>query len=474
VLSGVLSSLGAADAAGITQFPGGISGVIGSAQTVKALITALQSDSRARILSSPSILATDNRPARIQVGSEEPIATGQVTSATGAANNLNSSTTIQYRNTGRIVTIIPQVNSQGLVNLQILAEVSQRGVNVIVGDGSFPSFDTRQAETTAVVQHGETLAIGGIITDNKNRSRSGIPYLMDIPVFGRFFGRTSDEIDRTELIMLITPNVIRNRTESQVVTEEFKSKLSTVRSELERIKREQDRELERLKKRAPAEPEDTAPDQPADKTPSPGASTPEQQSPVPPSNPAPNPAPGRGAMSAPPKPRGSDASEKIQSAPPREPIEIRLQGTPQQQSRAPVPSTATAEIYKSPPSLPTKGEAKRAAASPGFATLAKLAATEAVKPQGSAPAQVWAVQIVSYARESDARVFAAKLKQMGYNVTIMSGEAEGQPRYRVEIGPLPSRSRAEELQRELATVHKLDQAFILTRWTDSGIAVQPR
>ena len=237
VLGRVLSQLGI-PTAGASFFPAGISGVIGTSQTVRALINALMEDSRIRILSSPSVLATDNRPARIQVGSEEPQATGTLTAATGAVTP-SSSTTIQYRNTGRIVTIIPQVNSQGLVNLQILAEVSQRGGNVPVGQDSYPSFDIRQAETTAVVQDGDTLAIGGIIAENRNRERRGIPYLMDIPVFGRFFGTTSESLRRTELVMLITPNVIRNRSEGTTVTEEFKGKLSDARNELERLARDQ-------------------------------------------------------------------------------------------------------------------------------------------------------------------------------------------------------------------------------------------
>ncbi|HEY1234609.1 MAG TPA: hypothetical protein VGH22_14625, partial [Candidatus Binatia bacterium] len=203
---------------------GGLTGIVGG-NTVQALINALKTDSRVKILSSPSVLATDNRPARIQVGSEEPIATGQLIAATGATTP-SSSTSIQYRNTGRIVTIIPQVNSQGLVNLQILAEVSQRGVDVKVGQDTFPAFDTRQAETTAVVQDGDTLAIGGIIADNRARSRTGIPYIMDIPVVGRFFATNIDDILRTELIMLITPHVIYSRDQGQQVTEDFKKSLA--------------------------------------------------------------------------------------------------------------------------------------------------------------------------------------------------------------------------------------------------------
>ncbi|MGH7930560.1 MAG: SPOR domain-containing protein, partial [Candidatus Binatia bacterium] len=76
---------------------------------------------------------------------------------------------------------------------------------------------------------------------------------------------------------------------------------------------------------------------------------------------------------------------------------------------------------------------------------------------------VWAVQVASYARETDARAFAARLKDKGYSVNIVSSEVAGQSRYRVEIGPLANRSDAQAIQTELATVHKLDQALLLTR-----------
>jgi general secretion pathway protein D len=236
----ILSGLSGPAAAG-GPGPQVLSAVIGT-QDVRSFINVLMSDSRVKVLSSPSILATDNRPARIQVGTEEPIPTGTIQSAT-TGTAISQSTTIQYRNTGRILTIIPQVNSQGLVHLQIKAEVSQRGADVQVGtaDNKFPSFDTRDAETTAVVQDGETLVMGGIIADRTSRSRTGIPYLMDIPVLGRFFGTTTDDVNRTELVMLITPHVIRSLTEAKSVTEEFKEKLSAVTRELERMRKERTR-----------------------------------------------------------------------------------------------------------------------------------------------------------------------------------------------------------------------------------------
>jgi general secretion pathway protein D len=233
--SGIIGS--ALSSSDFTPFPPGLSGIIGS-NDLKVFINALMTDSRVKVLSSPSVLATDNSPARIQVGSEEPVPTGTITAAVGQPT-VSSSTTIQYRSTGRIVTIIPQVNSQGLVNLQILAEFSQRGPNVRVGTDDFPSFATRNAETTAVVQDGETLVIGGIIAENKTRDRKGIPYLMDIPVLGRFFGGTTDTTDRTELLLLISPHVIRNTREGRDVTQDFKQRVSAAARELERMKKEQ-------------------------------------------------------------------------------------------------------------------------------------------------------------------------------------------------------------------------------------------
>jgi len=88
-----------------------------------------------------------------------------------------------------------------------------------------------------VVQSGDSLVIGGIITERKSRGRTGIPFLMDIPVIGRFFGLTTDSTDRTELVMLLTPRVIRNDQEARSVTDEFKKRLSTATREIERMQK---------------------------------------------------------------------------------------------------------------------------------------------------------------------------------------------------------------------------------------------
>ena len=395
----------------LTQFGSGMSGIIGRQEAIRAFINAAANDSRLKVLSSPSILATDNRPARIQVGSEDPIATGSTTVQVGTAA---SSTSIQYRNTGRIVTVIPQVNSQGLVNMQILAEVSQPGSSVQVGPDFFPSFLTRQAETTAVVQDGDTLAIGGIITDNRSRARVGIPYLMDIPVLGRFFGTTTDTSERTELVMLITPHVIRNREEARSVTDEFKSKLSIVRNELERL--EQDRATLR---------------------------------------PAPRP------LDLPPMP---DPNRYYQDEAPR----------PAPSSTAPgrgalAPSTTGAENRAGNFQLPERNNDVAAPKPQGFALSLVPMRSEAAaasvnkpnRPVSVAKAnRVWAVQVAALADNKDAESLAGKLRQNGYQAYVLTSQSDAKTWHRVRVGRFENQHAAQELQKTLAANEAYRQAYV--------------
>jgi general secretion pathway protein D len=210
------------------RFPGDRSfAVITNRENFNVFINALQSRTNIKMLSAPHIIAADNREAHILVGDSIPILTSvQQSVLTQNATTVNS---VQYRDTGKILTILPQVNSKGLVNMQIRQEVSA------VGDPSFgltqsPSFSTREAETTVVVQDGESVVIGGIIDDSISHDRSGIPYLMDVPVLGRVFRQESDNNIRTELIVLITPYVIRSRDDAHEVTGVFVERLEGIKN----------------------------------------------------------------------------------------------------------------------------------------------------------------------------------------------------------------------------------------------------
>ena len=194
-----------------------------------ALIHAVHARSKVNILATPHVIAADNREAHILIGEEVPILTSTQQSTLASANIVSS---IQYRDTGTILTILPQVNSAGLVNMEIRQEVSNVGVTSF-GDTNSPSFTSRETETTVVVRNRESVLIGGIIDERVERSRNGIPFLMDVPVLGRLFRVEQDKRERTELIILITPYVIRDRNEAQAVTQEFTNRVGRLRKMIE-------------------------------------------------------------------------------------------------------------------------------------------------------------------------------------------------------------------------------------------------
>ncbi len=194
-----------------------------------SLISAVNSRSRVNILATPHVIAADNREAHILIGEEVPILTSTQQSTLATANIVSS---IQYRDTGTILTILPQVNSAGLVNMEIRQEVSDVG-NPSFGDTSSPSFTSRETETTVVVQNRESVLLGGIIDERVERIRNGVPFLMDVPVLGRLFRFEQDKRERTELVILITPHVIRDRNEAQTVTKEFTDRVHRLREVIE-------------------------------------------------------------------------------------------------------------------------------------------------------------------------------------------------------------------------------------------------
>lgn len=430
-------------AGALSGFPSGISGIAGRSNAIRAFINALATENRIRTLASPSVLATDNHPARIQVGSEIPILTSTSQSIIENSQVINS---VQYRNTGVILTIIPQVNSQGLVHLQVKQEVSDVGSNSF-GNTNSPSFTTRDAETTAVVQDGETLAIGGIISDRRTRDRTGIPYLMNLPVLGRFFGTTLDNITRTELVILITPHVVRNKEEARDVTAELKSKLSAVRSELERMRRDREKDLEKLKSQTPEQPKPAEP-------------------PAPPTEPA------RPPVSAPTRPGAyfSPITSPAIAQPDVPLVEsaVRNNDMPPVMERQDGLEMLLADIETA--REPTKNE-KIPLAPDAVASSQKTRGTpqpvrvetESAAPPAKKSAQRWVVQVAAMAQAKDADLLCKRLRDKGYDAQVNAADVAGKTWHRVQVGGLASRQEAFELQKNLKSSEKLEQAFVALR-----------
>ena len=117
--------------------------------------------------------------------------------------------------------------------MKVSQEVSEIGDSVKIGGQDYQGFKTRKANTTAIVQDGHTLVIGGIISETGGQSRSGIPFLSSIPVLGYLFGVTTDSVIKRELILLITPHVVGDKEEADQLTEEYKNRIKDVRRRIE-------------------------------------------------------------------------------------------------------------------------------------------------------------------------------------------------------------------------------------------------
>jgi general secretion pathway protein D len=208
---------------------------IGSARDLLVFLNAQETRSKTRVLSSPSVIASDNIGARIQVGSEVPILTSQGVVPGGTGSQGLFSNTIQNRSTGVILNVTPRINSSGWVTLKIQQEVSSP---VAPPEGSgiqSPSISIRSVETQVTVKDGESIALGGIIAENRLLSKNRVPLLGDIPYVGLLFGNTTYTNTRTELIAIITPHVIQDIESAADVTDELKSQLKNMKKELRRF-----------------------------------------------------------------------------------------------------------------------------------------------------------------------------------------------------------------------------------------------
>jgi general secretion pathway protein D len=194
---------------------------------IKVILNALSTLTQVNVVSSPEVLVLDHQTAALQVGDQVPVITqtAQSTLTTGAPI-VNS---VQYLNTGVVLQVTPRVNSSGLITLDIDQSVSDVAKTTTSTIDS-PTITQRRIVTSAVVQDGETIALGGLIIDNQTNGKSGLPLLSSIPVLGPLlFSSTSKASARTELLVMLTPKILRNAQEARATTDELRNRMRAVK-----------------------------------------------------------------------------------------------------------------------------------------------------------------------------------------------------------------------------------------------------
>ena len=215
----VINSLGGAVLA--QQLPG-FNFLIGSAAAPNVILDALHTITNVKVLSNPSLVVLDNQPAILQVGDQVPISTGTATVLTANNTVVN---TIDYRNTGIILKVVPRINSNGNVVLDIEQEISN--VSPTTPQNSLtPTVSQRRVKSSIAVQSGQTVLLAGLISDTESVTRPGIPLLDELPAIGDMFSHKDKKVGRTELIIFIRPQIIRDAVDANVVAEELRTKMN--------------------------------------------------------------------------------------------------------------------------------------------------------------------------------------------------------------------------------------------------------
>ena len=206
-------------AVGRTNEELGFGGLVLSAgsKSINVLLRALQQEQRLEVLSRPQVMTIDNQPAFVQVGQKVPLITNVIVNQIGQTN------TVDYDNVGLILAVTPRISPEGMVVMEVDAEKSAvapeiEGIPVSIGaDGSVvraPRIDITTAQTTVSAADGETIVLGGLITESERRLDRRVPYLASIPVLGWMFRFDQLIADRTELLIILTPHVVRNPSEA--------------------------------------------------------------------------------------------------------------------------------------------------------------------------------------------------------------------------------------------------------------------
>ena len=191
----------------------GFGGEIGNDALFGAVINAVKSDTASNVLSTPSIMTLDNQEAKILVGQEVPMTTGEALSP----NFDNAFRTVQRQDVGVQLQVKPQINAGGAIKLFLRQEVSSIAGPVATGSSDL-IINKREIETTVTVDDGDIIALGGLIDENERRTIEKVPLLGDIPVVGELFKSRSRSRTKTNLMIFIRPTIVRSRQDAQAIS----------------------------------------------------------------------------------------------------------------------------------------------------------------------------------------------------------------------------------------------------------------
>ena len=214
---------------------GGLS-VVQNSGDVKAILHAEASKGNVDVISSPSLMVLNNQEAKINVGQQVPISTGSssipLSGGVGTTGSFAQSNTIQYKDTGVTLEVTPRVNANGMVIMEIKQIVSSVVKIPTIGstetERQSPTIDKKEIESSVAVLDGETIVLGGLIDEQNTENKNGIPWLYELPLIGPLFGSTTYDKTKNELVVLITPRVVKSKQNSRMVTNEFKRKLTGI------------------------------------------------------------------------------------------------------------------------------------------------------------------------------------------------------------------------------------------------------
>jgi len=201
------------------NFPGG----------VQAVLRLLDTYGDTKVIANPHLAALDNQKATIKAGDKIPLCQ-QTFVGTGVGTGVNGavSTTSQYIDTGVLLQVTPHINAGGLVTLDVQVEVSIPGTLPKDCTEIAPTINTRSLQSILNVQSGQTMVMGGLITENKANTSAGLPLLSRIPIIGGLFGQQKLTNNRTELVMFITPRVVETETDLKSVVEDLRRRMENI------------------------------------------------------------------------------------------------------------------------------------------------------------------------------------------------------------------------------------------------------